>query len=85
MHRPTRRRRLTPTAPKIEQAIQAAGPSDVLIRRAETMAQAVAEAKKAAQPGDVVLLSPAAPVMICLPTTSNARAFIDAVNAPYYH
>lgn len=70
------------TAPKIEQAIRAAGPSDILIRRAETMAQAVAECQKAAQPGDVVLLSPAcASYDMFTNYTQRARAFIDAVNA----
>lgn len=47
------------TAEKIAQAIEQAGPSDVRVRKAENMKEAVKFCAELAQQGDVVLLSPA--------------------------
>ncbi|HDS83709.1 MAG TPA: UDP-N-acetylmuramoyl-L-alanine--D-glutamate ligase [Phycisphaerales bacterium] len=70
------------TAPKIEQAVRAAGPSKVVIRRAETMGRAVTICNELARSGDVVLLSPAcASYDMFTNYIQRAQAFIDAVNA----
>jgi UDP-N-acetylmuramoylalanine--D-glutamate ligase len=47
------------TADKIGDAIRAAGKTDTIIEMADSMADAVAAAAKLAEPGDVVLMSPA--------------------------
>jgi UDP-N-acetylmuramoylalanine--D-glutamate ligase len=47
------------TAEKIQKAIENAGGNRVIIRRAETMPQAVKICRQLAVPGDVVLMSPA--------------------------
>ena len=47
------------TAAKIAETIKSAGPSDCLIRYADSMEQAVSMSSEVADPGDVVLMSPA--------------------------
>ncbi|HOM60080.1 MAG TPA: UDP-N-acetylmuramoyl-L-alanine--D-glutamate ligase [Anaerohalosphaeraceae bacterium] len=47
------------TADKISEAIQSAGPSQVIVKRAKTMEEAVICCSKMAQKGDIVLMSPA--------------------------
>ena len=47
------------SADKLEQAFQKAGTSDVTVRRVEGLSEAIDAARARAQPGDVVLLSPA--------------------------
>jgi UDP-N-acetylmuramoylalanine--D-glutamate ligase len=47
------------TAEKIQKAIQDAGSGNVIIRRADSMPQAVKICRELAVPGDVVLMSPA--------------------------
>ena len=70
------------TAPKIEQAISAAGPSSVIIKHAVSMPEAVAVCNALAQPGDVVLMSPAcASYDMFVNYVQRAQIFAEAVNA----
>jgi UDP-N-acetylmuramoylalanine--D-glutamate ligase len=47
------------TADKISEAIQSAGPSQVIVKRTKTLEEAVVCCSKMAQKGDIVLMSPA--------------------------
>ncbi|MHC5156510.1 MAG: UDP-N-acetylmuramoyl-L-alanine--D-glutamate ligase [Planctomycetota bacterium] len=70
------------TAPKIAEAVKSAGPSDCGIRYANSMEQAVAVSAELAEPGDVVLMSPAcASYDMFKNYTQRAEAFVDAVKS----
>jgi UDP-N-acetylmuramoylalanine--D-glutamate ligase len=70
------------TAPKIEAAIRAAAPSDIIIKHAPAMPDAVAVCNTLAKPGDVVLMSPAcASYDMFTNYVQRANVFITAVNA----
>jgi UDP-N-acetylmuramoylalanine--D-glutamate ligase len=70
------------TAGKIEQAIAAAGASSVIIKHAASMPDAVVVCNTLAEPGDVVLMSPAcASYDMFVNYVQRAKVFIDAVNA----
>lgn len=70
------------TAPKIEAAVRAAAPSDIIIKHAPAMPDAVAACNALAKPGDVVLMSPAcASYDMFTNYVQRANVFITAVNA----
>ncbi len=70
------------TAPKIAQAIEAAGTTNCIIRYADSMEQAVRVSSDLAVPGDVVLMSPAcASYDMFKNYIQRAEAFIQAVKA----
>ncbi len=69
------------TAPKIEQAVRAAGDSTVIIRHAASMPEAVKVCDELAVPGDVVLMSPAcASYDMFVNYVQRAQVFIESVN-----
>lgn len=69
------------TAAKIENAVRACGDSAVIIKHAASMPDAVAACSALAEPGDVVLMSPAcASYDMFINYVQRAQVFIDSVN-----
>lgn len=69
------------TAPKIERAIRAAGDLKVVLKNAATMPEAVELCNQLAEPGDVVLMSPAcASYDMFVNYVQRAKVFAEAVS-----